>query len=70
MDSPRSGLAPLFALQEALPPEAGFADVVRPVMVVLLLALVLVIAMNVAGTVVLTVSGLRSRLSRGRGAAS
>lgn len=63
-------LAPLFALQEALPPEAGFADVVRPVMVLLLLALVLVIAMNVAGTVVLTVSGLRSRLSRGRGAAS
>ena len=63
-------LAPLFALQEALPPEAGFADVVRPVMVLLLLALVLVIAMNVAGTVVLAVSGLRSRLSRGRGAAS
>ena len=63
-------LAPLFALQEALPPEAGFADVVRPVMVLLLLALVLVTAMNVAGTVVLTVSGLRSRLSRGRGAAS
>ena len=63
-------LAPLFALQEVLPPEAGFADVVRPVMVLLLLALVLVTAMNVAGTVVLTVSGLRSRLSRGRGAAS
>ena len=63
-------LAPLFALQEALPPEAGFADVVRTVMVLLLLALVLVIAMNVAGTVVLAVSGLRARLSRGRGAAS
>jgi hypothetical protein len=63
-------LAPLFALQEALPPDAGFADVVRPVMVLLLLGLVLVIAMNVAGTVVLAVSGLRSRLSRGRGAAS
>lgn len=63
-------LAPLFALQEALPPEAGFADVVRPVMVLLLLALILAIAMNVAGTVVLAVSGLRSRLSRGRGAAS
>lgn len=63
-------LAPLFALQEALPPDAGFADVVRPVMVLLLLALVLVIAMNVAGTVILAVSGLRSRLSRGRGAAS
>jgi len=39
-------------------------------MVLLLLALVLVIAMNVAGTVVLAVSGLRARLSRGRGAAS
>ena len=63
-------LAPLFALQEILPPDAGFADVVRPVMVLLLLALVLVIAMNVAGTVVLVVSGLRSWLSRDRGAAS
>ena len=67
---PAAVLAPLFALQEVLPPEAGFADVVRPVMVLLLLALVLAIAMNVAGTVVLAVSGLRSRLSRGRGAAS
>lgn len=63
-------LAPLFALQEILPSDAGFADVVRPVMVLLLLALVLVIAMNVAGTVVLVVSGLRSWLSRDRGAAS
>ncbi len=63
-------LAPLFALQEILPPDAGFADIVRPVMVLLLLALVLVIAMNVAGTVVLVVSGLRSWLSRDRGAAS
>jgi hypothetical protein len=63
-------LTPLFALQEVLPPDAGFADVVRPVMVLLLLALVLVIAMNVAGTVVLAVSGLRSWLSRGRGTAS
>ena len=61
-------LAPLFALQEALPAEAGFADVVRPVMVLLLLALVLVIAMNVAGAAFLAVSGLRSRLSRGRDA--
>lgn len=65
---PALTLAPLFALQEALPPEAGFADVVRPVMVLLLLALVLVIAMNVAGAAFLAVSGLRSRLSRGRGA--
>ena len=68
MGLPAVVLAPLFALQEALPPDAGFADVLRPVMVLLLLALVLVIAMNAAGTVVLAVSGLRSRLSRGRGA--
>jgi hypothetical protein len=61
-------LAPLFALQEALPPDAGFADVVRPVMVLLLLALTLLISMNVAGVAVLAVSGLRARLSRGRGA--
>jgi hypothetical protein len=62
-------LAPLFTLQETLPPEAGFADVVRPVMVLLLLALILLITMNVAGVAVLAASGLRARLSRGRGAA-
>jgi len=67
---PALGLAPLFALQETLPAEAGFADVVRPVMVLLLLALVLVITMNAAGVAVLVVSGLRSRLARGRGGAS
>lgn len=61
-------LAPLFGLQETLPPDAGFADVVRPVMVLLLLALVLLIMMNVAGVAVLAVSGLRARLARGRGA--
>jgi len=66
---PALALAPLFALQEMLPSEAGFADVVRPVMVLLLLALILLITMNVAGVTVLAVSGLRARLSRGRGAA-
>lgn len=66
---PALALAPLFALQEVLPAEAGFADVVRPVMVLLLLALVLVITMNAAGVAVLAVSGLRARLSRGRGTA-
>lgn len=66
---PALALAPLFALQEALPAEVGFADVVRPVMVLLLLALVLVVTMNAAGVAVLAVSGLRARLSRGRGTA-
>lgn len=66
---PALALAPLFALQEALPAGAGFADVVRPVMVLLLLALVLVTTMNAAGVAVLAVSGLRARLSRGRGIA-
>ena len=61
-------LAPLFAVQETLPADAVFADVVRPVMVLLLLALVLVVAMNVVGVLVLAVSGLTSRLRRGRGA--
>lgn len=67
---PALALAPLFALQEMLPPEAGFSDVVRSVMVLLLLAMVLVITMNAMGAAVLAVSGLRSRLSRNRGAAS
>ena len=63
-------LAPLFALQEILPSEVGFADVVRPVMVLLLLALILLITMNMAGATVLAVSGLCGRPSRGRGASS
>jgi len=60
-------LTPLFALQESLPEEAGFAEVVRPVMVLLLLALVLLITMNAVGLAVVVVSGLRSRLAGGRG---
>ena len=59
-------LAPLFALQETLPEEAGFAEVVRPVMVLLLLALILLITMNAVGLAVVAVSGLRSRLAGGR----
>ncbi len=65
---PPLALAPLFTLQEALPPEAGVADVVRPIMVLLLLALGLVVAMNAAGFAVLTVSALRARLARRPGA--
>lgn len=61
-------LAPLFALQEALPAEAGFADLVRPVMVLLLIALALTMAMNVAGLGVLVASALRTVLtSRSQG---
>jgi hypothetical protein len=70
MGLPSVVLAPLFALQETLPPDAGFANVVRPVMVLLLLGLVLVITMNAAGVAVLAVYGLRARLSRGRGVVS
>lgn len=66
---PATVLGPLFALQHALPADAGFADVLRPVMILLLLALALVVAMNVAGLLVLVVSGLTTRLRRGRGAA-
>lgn len=65
---PPLALAPLFALQEALPPDAGVADVVRPIMVLLLLALGLVVAMNAAGVAVVAVSALRARLARRRGA--
>lgn len=65
---PPLALAPLFALQETLPREAGVADVVRPIMVLLLLALGLVVAMNAAGVVVLVVSALRARLARRPGA--
>lgn len=57
-------LAPLFALQEALPSEAGFHDVTRPVMVLLLISLALVVAVNVAGVSVLTGSALWAHLTR------
>lgn len=64
MGLPALVLTPLFALQGAGPDEAGFADVVRPVMVLLLIALALVLAMNVVGAGVLAGSGLWARLAR------
>lgn len=57
-------LAPLFALQEALPPEAGFHDVTRPAMVLLLISLALVVAVNMAGLSVLAGSALWASLAR------
>ena len=57
-------LVPLFALQEALPAEAGFQDVIRPVMVLLLISLTLVVALNVAGLGVLAGRALWVRLAR------
>jgi hypothetical protein len=49
-------LAPLFALQEAAPAEAGLANIIRPSLILLLIALVLTVAVNVAGLGVLVVS--------------
>ena len=57
-------LTPLFALQEMLPPEAGFHDVTRPVMVLLLISLALVIGVNAAGASVLAGAALWARLPR------
>ena len=58
-------LAPLFALQEMLPPEAGFHDVTRPAMVLLLISLGLVLAVNAAGACVRVGSALWARLAPG-----
>ena len=57
-------LTPLFALQETLPAEAGFHDVTRPVMVLLLISLALVVGVNVAGVGVRASSALWSYLTR------
>ena len=57
-------LTPLFALQGTLPAEAGFRDVTRPVMVLLLISLALVIAVNLAGAIVRAVSALRAYFKR------
>jgi hypothetical protein len=57
-------LAPLFALQETLPPEVGFHDVTRPVMVLLLISLALVVAVNLAGVSVRAGSALWAGLTR------
>ena len=56
-------LAPLFAAQHALPPEAGLAGVLRAVMVLLLISLALTVVMNLTGVVVLLVLGLATRLA-------
>jgi len=56
-------LGPLFALQEMLPPEAGFHDVTRPAMVLLLISLGLVIAVNAAAGLVRVGSALWARLA-------
>lgn len=42
-------LMPLLALKEALPPEAGLEDVIRPLMILLLISLGLTVLVNVAG---------------------
>lgn len=57
-------LTPLFALQETLPSDAGFHDVTRPVMVLLLISLAFVAAVNVAGASVLAGSALWAHLTR------
>jgi hypothetical protein len=46
-------LMPLFALHEALPPDAHVGEIIRPVMVLLLISLALVALVNVAGACVL-----------------
>lgn len=55
-------LTPLFAVQGALPPTAGLAEVLRALMVLLLISLVLTVAMNLAGGLVLVALALRARL--------
>lgn len=49
---PIVALLPLFWLESALPPETGIAEVVAPAMALVLIALVLVTAMNVVGGLV------------------
>jgi len=66
---PAVALAPLFALQRTLPAAAGLAEVIRPAMVLLMIALALVTAMNAVGTVTVAVVALWARVTRRRGAA-
>jgi hypothetical protein len=56
-------LMPLFALQEALPPDAALGEVIRPVMVLLLISLALVALVNVAGGCVLLGTGAWRRFA-------
>jgi hypothetical protein len=62
-------LMPLFWLESALPPEAGFSRVVAPIMALLLIALALVALVNVVGALVQGVRafGSRAGLARPRG---
>ena len=57
-------LAPLLGLQGILPPAAGFADVIRPAMVLLLIALLWTVAVNLVGGAVLASAGLWTALTR------
>ena len=57
-------LAPLLGLQETLPRAAGFTDVVRPVMVLLLISLLWTVAVNLVGGAVLAGAGLWTALTR------
>jgi len=51
-------LMPLFFLNERLPPEAGLAEMLGPVMFILLISLVLILLVNVAGVLALGVSAI------------
>jgi hypothetical protein len=57
-------LAPLVGLQASLPPASGFADVVRPAMVLLLISLLWTVAVNMVGGIVLAGVGLWTALAR------
>ena len=54
-------LMPLFFVNEHVPPEAGVADILGPVMFVLLASLALVALVNVAGVLALGASAMLRR---------
>jgi hypothetical protein len=55
-------LMPLFFINEYVPPEAGMAEILGPVMFILLASLVLVALVNVAGIAFLAGSAVARRL--------
>lgn len=55
-------LMPLFFVNEHVPPEAGVAEILGPVMFVLLASLALVVVVNAAGIAFLAGSALARRL--------
>jgi len=57
-------LAPLLGLQEALPAAAGFADVVRPTLVLLLIALAWAVVVNLAGATIVAGAALWTAVTR------